>query len=381
MTRRFPLRFALYAALTAGGVVAGEAALRESDWQYYRGAPHRVVWSLARDRAMARPDDPFMFCTRQLWCPRPNARLPWTENEHFNSAGYRGPLLAVERPPKTLRLVALGGAATLGVGVPYEDTFPNLTARLVTMRAMRCESMNLGVQNYSLRQSLERYRDLARPYRPHIVVVSVSARASYSPAPGGMTDDENIEMYRSLEPAHPQHPPCVQGGLRLVQGLWWLKDAIGGPYWEDRDFEFHLKRLEPSARRLDWPGTRRVPMNDYQGSLSLLLQETRQDGAHLVLLVLPPPDTKRVPPIEAAYSRAAVEFGEREKLILLDERNPHLAGLAAELVSTDMYSADRYSSPCGHAAIAEALSDIIVRGMAVKAAQPPPPKEPPRNPR
>ncbi|MBL8857144.1 MAG: hypothetical protein JNL28_01385 [Planctomycetes bacterium] len=369
MSARFITSLTLGTVLTVGALASGEALLRRHDWRYYRGAPHRVMWSLQRDREMARADDPYQFHAHQLWAPRPGARLVWTESERFNADGYRGPLLPVERPPRTLRLVALGGAAALGVGVANEDTFAALTARFVSARSIPCESMNLGVENFSLRQSLERYRDLARPYRPHIVVAAVSARTSYSPAPGGITDDELIEATRPLDRVHLAHPPSVKDGLRLVQGFHWLRDALGGPYWEDRDFQFHLRRLEPSSRSLDWPGIRRVPMNDFYGSLSLLLQETRQDGAHLVLLVLPTPATERVPPIQRAYDRAALDFGEREQLLVLDERNPHILGLNTDLVSTDVYGADRYPTACGHEAIATALSEIIVRGISAKNAQ------------
>ncbi|MDZ4772912.1 MAG: hypothetical protein SGI72_07225 [Planctomycetota bacterium] len=378
MNRLILTRIALGASIAAGVGVATEASLRSQDWHYARGAPHRVLWSIERDRAMASADDPYTFCPRQLWRPRPNARLLWTKDERFNADGYRGPLLAAERPPKTLRLVTLGGAGTLGVGVAQPDTFAALTARIVSERAMRCESMNLGVENYSLRQSLERYRNVARPYRPHVVVVSVSTRASYSPAPGGVTDDEKIDASRAFGEPHSAYPPCVSEELRVVQGIEWLRDAINGSYWDDRDFEFRLKRLEPTARRLDWPGIRRVPMNDYYGSLSLLLQETRQDGAHLILLVLPAPETSRVPPIQAAYDRTAVEFGEREKLVILDETDPFLIGLESDLQAADIYGADRYPSTCGHTAIAQALAEIIVRGMAVKATQPQVPKAQPR---
>lgn len=380
MNARFITSLTLGTALALGTLVSGEALLRSNDWHYYRGAPHRVMWSLERDREMAHPSDPYVFNPHQLWAPRPGARLAWTESERFNAEGYRGPLLSVERPPKTLRLVALGGAGALGVGVAADETFAALTARLVSSRAIPCESMNLGVENFSLRQSLERYRDLARPYRPHIVVVAVSSRTSYSPAPGAITDDDLIAATRSLDTVNLTSPPSVKGGLRLVQGFHWLRDALGGPYWEDRDFQFHLKRLEPTVRSLDWPGIRRVPMRDFYESLSLLLQETRQDGAHLILLVLPSPTALRVPPIQLAYDRAALDFGEREKLLVLDERNPYLAGLASDLVSTDSYGADRYSSTCGHASIALALTEIIVRGIATKSAQlenykDPPPKD------
>lgn len=379
LTRPLLTRFAIGAVLVAGGVAAAETGLRRAEWQYKDRGAREIVWSQERDRALANPEDPYMFCPRQLWTPRPNARLPWTEKERFNSAGYRGPLLPATRPPKTLRIVALGGAGTLGVGVAEKDTYVAQTARMLTSRTMRSEAMNLGVENYSMRQCLERYREVARPYRPHVVLVSVSTRTSFSPAPAGVTDDGWIEAFRPLDVTKEHRPPSVSDELRVMQGLHWLKDATCGSYWSDREFQFQLKRLEPSARRLDWPGVRRAPMPDFEGSMSLLLQETRQDGAHLVFIVWPSPPSSRVPPIQAAYDRAATEFGEREKLIVLDDRNPHLVGLSAELMSTDVYGADRYPSVCGHTAIAEALTEIFVREIAVKAAMPPPPKEPPRD--
>lgn len=371
------LWFAGFASLVAGL----EFALRRADWSYRSNAIHHVRWSIPEDRRILDSTSIYAFHPHQLWAPRPGALLPWTNGERFNPDGYRGPQLNVGRPPKTLRIAVIGGAAALGKGVRYEDTYAALLGRYVTERVMPTEVMNLGVENFSARQCLERYRDLARPYRPHVVILSLRLEPSYREAPGGLSDDEKIKRSRSLGEAGQPHELHGLASLRSWQGLEWVSDALDGSYWEDRDFGFHLDRLAHTMGSLDWPGARRVPIDDFYHSLSLLLQETRQDGAHLILLSIPPAPGVDIPPIRDAYQQSLAEFADREKLILLDGRSAFLEALREDIVKEDLFSADLFPSECGHAQLADALADIVVRGIMAKSSAPLAPKDgvsPPR---
>jgi len=361
--------------LLAALAVGLEVALRRADWSYRAHAVHDVRWSVEQDRLMLEGGSIYAFHPHQLWAPRPGALLPWTNGERFNPDGYRGPQLNVERPRGMLRVAVIGGAAALGKGVRYEDTFTALLGRYVTERIMPTETMNLGVENFSARQCLERYRDLARPYRPHVVIVSLRLEPSYREAPGGTSDDEKIQRSRALGDAG--QPRVLHGheSWRVLQGLQWVDDALDGTYWEERDFEFQLERLSRSMGTLEWPGTRRVPIDDFYHSLSLLLQETRQDGAHLILLSIPPAPGVDIPPIRDAYQQTLTEFTEREKLIFLDGRSAFLEALREDIVKEDLFTADLFPSECGHARLAEALADIVVRGIMSKSSVPPPSKD------
>lgn len=348
---------------------AVEAGLRRADWSYRAGAARDVLWSVADDRRMSEPDSLYAYHPRELWAPRPGAVLPWTNGERINPDGYRGPQLEVARTPKTLRIAVIGGAAALGKGVRYEDTFAALVGRYVSEQAMPTEVMNLGVENFSVRQCLERYRDLARPYRPHVVIASLRLEPSYREAPGAVSDDEKIRRARlAADEGRSGVDALGGGGLRICQGLNWVRDALSGSYWNERDFQFQLARLSDGSGSLDWPGVRRVHIDDFYHTVSLLYQETKQDGAHLVLLVIPPAPGANVPPIRDVYFQTLQEFAQRENVILLDGRNTFVDSLREDIVKEDLFQADQYPSECGHALLAEALSGVIVRGIREKSA-------------
>lgn len=358
-----------FLAVLAAGL---ELSLRHADWSYKPHAVRDVRWSVVEDRRMLEGASLYAFHPHQLWAPRPGALLPWTSGERFNADGYRGPQLNIERPTKTLRVAVLGGAAAMGKGVRYEDTFTALMGRYVSERIMPTEVMNLGVENFSARQCLERYRDLARPYRPHVVILSLRLEPSYREAPGGTSDDEKIRRSRALGDAGQPHALRGLAASRVLQGMHWVDDALDGTYWEERDFQFQLDRLSRTMGSLDWPGARRVPIDDFYHSLSLLLQETRQDGAHLILLSIPPAPGASVPPIRDAYQQTLTEFAEREKLIYLDGRSAFLDAMREDIVKEDLFTADQFPSECGHAQLAEALADIVVRGIMAKSSAPRP---------
>lgn len=362
MIRHALFKFGSWCVALAALFGAIEWGLRRADWSHRPGAFHDVRWSEVEDRRMLAGTSLYQFHPHQLWAPRPGALLPWTSGERFNADGYRGPQLEVERPPKTLRIAIVGGAAALGQGVRYEDTFGALLARYVSERAMPTEVMNLGVENFSARQCLERYRDLARPYRPHLVIVSLRLEPSYREALAGQTDDELIRAVRG-RPESDFRP----SGPRVVQGLRWMRDMLDGSWWAERDFRFQIERLAPRSGSLDWPGVRRVPIDDFYHTISLFLQETRQDGAHLLFLVVPTAPGAHVPPIRDVYLQTLQEFAQREKVLFLDGRSTFVDSLREDIVKEDLFQADQYPSECGHAQLAEALSDLIVRGIREKS--------------
>lgn len=378
--KRFMLRIGLCLITPLALCGVGEWMLRDRDWGYVPRTQPSVLWSPGRDRALSSNHGDYEFHPHQLWSPRPNAPLSWAPDEHVNADGYRGPLVAVRTPPKTLRIVFLGGATTLGVGVRFEEALPALTARLVTQRIVPCEAMNLGVQNFSVRQCLERYRDLARPYQGQVIVLALTAASACAPAPGGISDHEKIELVRPLDVQRRPESPITGSASRLVQGIEWVRDAIEGRYWEAREEDYRLMRLEPTYGGLDWPGTRRIPIDDFHEALALLRQETHQDSAHFILITIPPPRAFPMTPIAQEYERVVTNLAEREGLVHIDEHNAPLDALRDELHSQDAFGADVYPSECGQYLLAEALVDVIVRGIQARANDAPykKPEPPPK---
>ena len=360
------------AVLAAPLLVLGtvELALRRSGFENRCESEVPVIWSTSQDKELASGAGMYGFESHQLWSPRPGALIPWTNGERINPDGYRGPQINIERPKGSLRVAMLGSAAVLGVGVRWEDTFSSLTARFLTESTMPTEVLCAGVQDFTVRQSLERYRDLVRPYRPHIVVLSISEGLSILQAPSGLTDDQKIALLSTSSEA-----ACIAARtghrLRLLDLASWMRDAIAGEHWEERELEFQRLRLEPTVGSLDWPGVRRVPIDDFYHSLSELLQETRQDGAHLILLSIPRSPVRPEMQVLDVYARTVLEFCEREKVIHLDARNAYMQAMREDIPKEDLFHDDLYPSACGHLQLATALTDVIARGITAKTGKSP----------
>jgi hypothetical protein len=362
-------------ALVWGGtplalLVAGEFALRGADFEYVCDARRAIVWTAEKDKLIESGKIPYRFDPHQLWAPRPGAVLSWTNGERINPDGYRGPQLDVERPKDTLRIATLGGAATLGVGVRWEDTYSALIARFVSERVTRCEVLCAGAEDFSIRQSVQRYANLVRPYRPHLVILAISGGVSVAQAAGGLTDAQKIQRQDTFDRGDPGGG-CARDSLRVMHLAEWMHDVLDGSYWVEREFEFEQSRLESSIGSIEWPGARRVPIDDFYSSLSLLLQMTRQDGAHLIILSIPRSPALPELPVMDVYARTVTEFAQRERLIYFDGRDAYLQALRDDVKKEDLFLEDLYPSECGHLQLAEALADTIARGIASKSSNAP----------
>ncbi|MGH0028205.1 MAG: SGNH/GDSL hydrolase family protein [Myxococcota bacterium] len=104
---------------------------------------------------------------------RPNARGVFKGVLHrTNSRGVRGPEFTPEPAPGVFRMVVLGDSYTMGQGVPEEQAYPVVAARLLEQRGppRRVEAVNLGVSGLAIRHSVKRLRKVGLGYRPHLVV-------------------------------------------------------------------------------------------------------------------------------------------------------------------------------------------------------------------
>jgi lysophospholipase L1-like esterase len=171
-SRGFAARIAAPAALLAGSLlVAGlvaEGALRA----LAKGGNH-----LARQVAAADPYavkvEPFgRFGYRQ----RPGAVLVYGNGTRAtaNRQGFRGPDVAVPKPPGTLRIELFGGSTTHGWYVNDTETIDAyLRARLAAERPdLRVEVVNLAYDGYDAYQIWQRLRSDGVPLRPDLIIVN-----------------------------------------------------------------------------------------------------------------------------------------------------------------------------------------------------------------
>lgn len=89
---------------------------------------------------------------------RPNYdRSPYKDGSlHINALGYRGAEIPLRKPPRTLRLVCLGGSTTFSIEVGDQHTYPYLLETLLraTYPQWSLEVVNAGVGAYTSAESL-----------------------------------------------------------------------------------------------------------------------------------------------------------------------------------------------------------------------------------
>ena len=142
-----------------------------------------------------------------------------------NEDGFRGPAFG-DRRPGVARVAFLGDSFTFGEGVRFEDTFPEVAARVLGQALERpVEAYNFGVGGHNTAQSLQVYRYVARSAQADVVVLGyvlndaegplyeiVEGRATPARRPREETVDEGVDEARP-----PERWPWQ---LRLAQLVW-----------------------------------------------------------------------------------------------------------------------------------------------------------------
>lgn len=143
------------------------------------GLAHLVRGGPVLDDGSVVPAEVGCFDPELGWALRPGARASsWATGREveyrINADGWRGRALAPEKPPGTLRLVAVGDSRTFGYGVREEERFTELLAGWFR----KLEVANLGVSGYGVGQELLMLRRQGWRYAPDVVVLYVAHFAS-----------------------------------------------------------------------------------------------------------------------------------------------------------------------------------------------------------
>ena len=303
---------------TLGAPVAAllllESGLRVAAFEHRPEPVPPVVWRTADEQgSLHRADD------WSLWSPRPGAPIG-NSGECINAAGFRGPDPASQRAPGTLRVVLLGESSIFGIGVPWTQSCAPQLERLLGERGVRAEVINAGVLGHTLPQGLERYRSVVRALRPDVACVAFGALNEFSPCQG-LSDVEKLALARQHRAASaaPDLWTRLSGNLRVLQ----LIDS-----WRARPDLEALLAPRPTGQdgpdeicRLDWPGCRRVPRQDFEVALDELVQTLQADGVRPLLVSLPRhPAQEDRRPIQAAYSQSIEQAGQRWAIRVVDAR-------------------------------------------------------------
>ncbi len=123
-----------------------------------------------------------------------------------NRLGYRGPEVAIPKPPGVFRIAALGGSTTYGIATPWEDAYP---AQLQNMLRddygyTNVEVVNAGLSGYNSWDILANFEFRVSELEPDLIIFyeAINDIPSRAVAP---------DCYRGLNAAR---------GLNPVRGLW-----------------------------------------------------------------------------------------------------------------------------------------------------------------
>lgn len=91
----------------------------------------------------------------------------------FNALGYRGPLVNLDKPPGTLRIILLGGSTAAGYAVEDDQTIDAYMRSLLAERlpAACVEVVSLAVSAYDSYQDFERFRLDGVRLAPDLVII------------------------------------------------------------------------------------------------------------------------------------------------------------------------------------------------------------------
>ncbi|MBI5364461.1 MAG: SGNH/GDSL hydrolase family protein [Planctomycetes bacterium] len=291
---------------------------------------------------------------RELWKPIGGARLPWS-SDVLDAHGFRGAVLAVERTPGVARLAVLGGSAALGRGVGPDETLGAVAARALAAHGVACEALNAGVVGATLVQARERWTNAVRAWRPDVVLLTVGGVEEHAEALGA----PDRELVRTGAAA----PSAALGPFARL-----ARDSKRGQCarWVSSGFPSHTAEAAAVARPLDpagaseWPGARRVAVDEARATLRELAASVRDAGARLVVIVLMArPTTVKAAPVLAAYTSAIAEEARALGLDLVDVRAVYTAAFEHGETYADLFAGPTEPAQLGHLRIGQALAELL----------------------
>jgi lysophospholipase L1-like esterase len=298
-----------------------------------------------------------------LWKPSPGAKLPWGLDERVNDAGFRGPVLPIERTPGKLRIATLGDSSTFGYGVAWDECYSARVARMLTESGRPTEVLDAGVIGYSVRQGLERWRQSVRAYHPDIVVAAFGSVIDHGPAMG-LPDDRLINDQVLNSSRWKQTLHRLRRDLRLAHLSGWLADCLRGGrdelQGEQRRRELLADKVIDSVGAVDWLGTRRVSLAEFEKFLLQLRDEVRASGARLIVLSMPRRPREEIDrPVVMEYTRRMQTLAQRGEFELVDGRAALGKALRNGPSTREMMADDFHPSAIGHEILARALVEAI----------------------
>ena len=310
-----------------GTLYVAERALRAAGYEY---RPMSVAVGQMEDARLFHlfQDEHFIYHPETIWQPRPGFEI-------FNSQGFRGPELPVDKPEAAKWIFTVGDSNTLGWAGEDGPNWPGILAEQLRARDERIQVINAGVWGYSSFQGLHRL-DQILPYAPDLVLVSFGSNDAHQV---GRPDADFVRSSQwGRKVTH------FLGAYRLGQLMIASRDRLTAPAADEASAAALGDQRELSVR---------VPLDDYRDNLRQMARKVREAGGEVVFLTRP----------FHGYIRSATWWKNRGF-----EYNRATAEVAAELGATliDVYSffkalPDQFSDESHFTADGHRLAAILIR--------------------
>jgi lysophospholipase L1-like esterase len=238
--------------------------------------PPMVIRGREDQSGVAQPTDAyFRYSPELIWEFVPGAPF---FGKVINAQGFVGREFEPEKPKGMIRVICLGDSCT-GMGPPtYADCLnERLAADPPTNH--RWEAFNMGVHGYSSVQGLQLFRYKARALSPDWVTIYFGWNDHW--LANGPSDAERLRKSGTVLEA------AIHRTLQKKRSFRGLGMLLGRP-------PEMMRNSEPAdVSEPDQTEELRVPPEQYQETLALLIREIRASGAKPVLITAPMGDLGR----------------------------------------------------------------------------------------
>lgn len=117
---------------------------------------------------------------------------------NINSYGLRGNEISIPKPPRTVRVLAVGDSITFGYGIPFEDTYPQVLETRLNQTApagTRYEVLNGGTVGGSLGDYLHFLSQKAKVLEPDVVLIGLTLNDIFVYAENGSVLETGAEWH------------------------------------------------------------------------------------------------------------------------------------------------------------------------------------------
>jgi lysophospholipase L1-like esterase len=177
----------------------------------------------------------------QIWAPEYRRNLydrlyTGSQPLDFNSDGYRGPLVPVEKPTGELRVLGLGDSTTFGTGVGAFDTWPLQLGELLQDGSKRpVSAINRGEPGWSLRSIRLSYDANWHKYNADVVTLLASGnmvswawinRNAQPVIQTGEFSNRRVSKFQQFQETldYEVHKLCLPGffSLNSQRAMYWI---------------------------------------------------------------------------------------------------------------------------------------------------------------